>query len=837
MPTLQELLADPDFRNATPTTKRRILTDYVPSFAESSPAEQDRMLRESSAEFRKPPTIGDYIVGGIKRAAPEILPALGFIGGSVLGAGAGAAATGPLAPLGATGGAVVGGGVGYAAGQQANRMISSMIPEQGGQFVAQPPLNLPRAEGGVGQQAMTIGKDIALGGAMELLPQSALAAGRGMRSLMGINKASPADLAVRDAASRQGIPLTAGAASGSAPVSLVESIPARFPIGRQTVEPQARETQLAAQRAAERLSQAFAPGKTLEQAGQALQTEVGSIAKAQAEAPTALVDEAINAVRVTQQPVTRTQLGARLKETGETVQGMRRRAASQVYDAAIASRGNDEVALGSLHRVSSEIVAFEKRLQGVQTPATGRAQGLKSASSPPDVNVADLPQEALGDLLRQGGAAAESVLAGGKLPTGSLTADFIERYGLATQGTRTLEEAIAIQQRLRGLVRNATDDVTRRQLRNMMDAISDDIGAVAPGTALADAARFYKTEVAVYFARQAPLRRLLDKEPSQVADQILSANRPERLREIVRIFPERDQRLVQQAVLERMKQKSIRVDTGEVDPVVFAEHVKAFGDENLGIVFGAQSGRVKALADSLRKNFGAGTSQDALAQLLTAQPEKIVNTLARGKFKSLDDFDAVWNVVSPATKQEMRSALYGEVVQNSFDPATGMFSMQRFLRQKEVVPQEMWDRMLTGNPGAALRDLETVFRRIVQFNQVAANPSQTSAAILGPSQILGAAGGSAALGASTVLGNEDSVSFAKKSAAILIAVFSPAILGKAAMGPRGQAMLTSPPPTLGRPPASSTLDMMRSGAPSPLGLGVRAIEGMTAGGRDESRKP
>jgi hypothetical protein len=78
-----------------------------------------------------------------------------------------------------------------------------------------------------------------------------------------------------------------------------------------------------------------------------------------------------------------------------------------------------------------------------------------------------------------------------------------------------------------------------------------------------------------------------------------------------------------------------------------------------------------------------------------------------------------------------------------------------------------------------------VFRRIARFNQVAANPSQTGAAVLGPAQVLGFTG----LAASTAFGREDPESFSTK----FLGLLSPVALGLLVFSRGGQRMLTSQP--------------------------------------------
>ena len=716
------------------------------------------------AVYKNPPSKLDWARHYARELVKEGIPLAGLLGGGAAGAlAAPVSPAGPLSPL-------IGAGLGYAGGKQAVGLLENLGMIQG------PPSPSPPTLGGVAH-------DVISGAAMEASgPLGAMAlraSGAPARAMLGISKATPEDLAVRAAAERLNIPLTAGSASASAPVSLIESVPSRFPIGRQTAEASTQATRLGMQRAAERQAAAYGPTKTLEEAGQSIKAEVGRIARWQEQAPTELVDRVIQSLAVPK--MGRMALGGSLQEAGKAAQATRRHQASVAYDAAIAGRGAEEIPLEHLQRRAGEIAAFERRLRGVDRPPIRiAAEGLERTASAAPIRASDLSDEALGALLQQG------KLPQGPFPINSLTEDFIERYGLQTYGTRTLEEAIAIQQRLRGLVRNAPDDLTRRNLRQLSDAVSSDIEAFAGPGALADASKFYRDEVAAFFSRKAPLRKALEGRASQLTDRIVSGQNPELIADAMKVFPARQQAEIQRAVLDRLRQKSLDKGTGEVDPARLEAEFRRLGDETLGLVFGPKIREVDALRKTLSQNFGRDTSQARLTAMLTASPESIVNTMAKGKIKSAADFDAVWGTLSPATRNEARSALFDEVLRFSVDPKSNQFSIDRFLTQKSLVPQEIWDRMLSQNAGAALRDLTLVGQRISRFNQVAANPSQTGGAILGPSQILGGAG----IAASTVMGREDPESFALK----VFGLLSPALIGLAVFSKTGQRALTSQVP-------------------------------------------
>ena len=720
-------------------------------------ATQDEIMARVTAmakpsKISAPPSIRDYIVAGLRDVSAETLPILGLLGGGTLGAVTGG-------PVGGVGGAALG----YAGGRQANRTIGSIAATLQG---------VPESTPSIPGLALTIGKDILTGAALEAGPSAVLSGARAIVSepvkrALGITAPTAEDLSVVDAARRLGIPLSGAVQSGSTGAVGAEAVPTIFPIGRQIPERMAERTRTGAQRAAETLQQTVGPAKSLEQAGQAIQRDVTSIARAQENAPTELVDQTLTSFGTSR--MGNLAFGGTLKAGGKEAERARRTEASRLYEEAFAAGGRTtDVSMTTTNQMATQMLDAERRLGGT-SPAqiAARAAGLKAATAPPTVRI--------------GGQAVNPQ---------DLPIVFLQQHGLDT-GTRTLEEAVSIQQRLHSLIRNTTDDYTRRQLRQLFNAVSQDISnfaASAPGDVgakLAQASTFYREEVAGFFARRSPLRKLFDKEPAAIAEDVLTTRSADRIQALMRVLPTTQKDEFRRQVLEQMKSRSLDVRTGEVNPQRFVGELDAFGDENLRLLMGDKVQGVNRLRTTLQTNFGAGTANRDLAKVVTANPEQIVNSFARGRIKSVDDFDALWQVISPTTQAEARGALYNEVLLNSFDPTSGRFSIDRFLRQKSLVPDAIWNRMLGPNAGASLADLQRVLQRVSTFSRIAANPSQTSGAILGRGQLLAAAG----LGMSTMLGREDPESFSLK----LFGILSPLALGMLVFSKGGQRFLAGQP--------------------------------------------
>jgi hypothetical protein len=821
-----QIVADPDFLAASPQMKQAILAKHDPDFAAASPEMQMRIVAKygpgqrgglisgadrvttlppaTETTISNPPGAMDYVKAGLRQAAETVLPTAGLIGGGA--AGLAVSGGNPVAGVG-------GAGLGYAAGESANRVIGSLA--RGGD-------PRPRFSHAT-DEATRVAGDFLTGMTLDMLPPVVLGAGRRgfdlLKSIIGLGEPTAETMAIRAAAQRQGIDLPAGAASGSTPVSTIESIPGRFPIGRQASEPTFTRLQLQAQRAAERLQSHPEMGpEGVEQAGLAVKREVGDIARAQVNAPTELVDRYANSL--TAAPPGRIAAGTALREGMQGSQRAVRAQAAELYDAARATAPPDAaVPLTQTLEVASRIGALESRLGALGNRARGPATTIEGMTRQPEVT-----------------------LGGETVPVSSLPREFVERYGLDQPAPIPLDLATELLKRVRALGRATTNDVEKGQFREIAHALSADIDAYGAsvggnlGASLARAGQFYRDEVARDFAPKSFVRRLIDLEPGTVADRIANLTNPDQVAAVMRQTPPAQLPMVRRMVLDRLRERSIDRATGEVDPAKFESALRAFGEDNLRAVFGNRLGELNAIRQTMQANFGraaeplgpgfAATAGNPFDVPMNTAAEKVVNALTVGRIRSVGDFDAVYGTVSPDTQRMIRASVFDNVLRQSFDN-TGRFSIERFLTAKNKVSQEIWDRMLTTQPAEALRDLEMVYGRIATHARAASNPSQTSTAVLGPAQILGGL----TLGARTVGGYEDTESFSQK----LLALLSPYLLGKAVFSGPGQRMLTSqpaPPPqmnspieTLSRVLGVQLADVTRRREPEPVKAGGAALSG------------
>jgi hypothetical protein len=387
---------------------------------------------------------------------------------------------------------------------------------------------------------------------------------------------------------------------------------------------------------------------------------------------------------------------------------------------------------------ADRILALEERMSALGRPGVSRPAGA----------TADLAS----------GAIPEEVAA---LPA-TVQESIIRQLGL-DQG-RAIEPDIALElsKRLQAASRNAPDDITRRALNELRSAVEQDVSAWANvsgtnvGPLRQQAAQAYREQIVPYFTEQAPLRRsLMDVEPERAGQALLSARDPQLIKDALQFLPPETQNRIRAELLGGLPR----------DPAGFEAGVGKLGDDALGALLGPeQVTRLGDLRRQLRSSFGPEGVEPQLAAIAGKEGsvEGLVNSLTKGRYKSLEDFDAVWQSVTPETQQQVRSASLHRLVNEAFDPATGNFSAQRFLSRKAEVPDLVWQRMLGQDQQAAMSDLTQAFQQVMDYQRFAGQTSGTTPTALAAGQI-------AALGHlawSTLTGQQDPASFSAELAAI-----------------------------------------------------------------------
>lgn len=696
--------------------------------------------------------------------AREGLPLAGMIAGGAVGA--------PLGPLGAAGGGVGG----YALGRQYFRIGEAYFnPHRG----PQTPL----------ETAGEVAKDIGTGAGIEalgpLLGRVIPGARSAFQRLAGSEPPSIARDTVLEAARRQQIPLTVSAESGSKMAGALERFPERSLLGGSAV-PTAREaTREGAQAAVGRVAESVGGGIPSEVGGAAVQQDVAGrvgatrrdiagrmratkqdvtqgVATGKADLQQgaerlagerrATVDQAVDAFSESlggTPGLPRTEAGGAIQAGAKTVERQARKTAAEMYQNAYASAPPDAaVAHTKTAEVANALLEQELRLQGVARPAVARpAAGLAQASGA-------TPE-----------AQAMEILGSPKIqPSERLLQDIIEQYGLQGPTTRPLTDTVEIMQRLRGAIRRQTDDSTRRGIRSLADALSQDIDAFAAqqggqfANRLRQADAFYRTEVAQDFARGGALRNLTQGRPGQVARQIFSMRDPDAAGRLMARLPEAEQAQVRRGAFETLVQRSTR--NGEIDPLALGRNIDAIAPDVRRIVFGPNEPRLLALRQTLSpdtheaavaslretsagakaalRERGRSTIADLRAEsaatktgpeatLLRLSPDQVVRSLTRGAAGNVGDLPVIWPKLATETQGRVRQSL----IQSGLDEAVrdGVFSPARFLSWRRRIPDDVLPVIMGENPTRALDEITHVLQRVERIDPMTSNVSGTAQAL------------------------------------------------------------------------------------------------------------
>ena len=703
-------------------------------------------------EIRAEPTFMEGVGSGLKSVAKEVLPLTGMVGGGLLGLPAG----GPV-------GAAAGGIGGYVLGKQANDTIEALFNYLSGQPV-RPASEIP----GRFAQQVGEGATIEAGGAVLGRAGGKLAEILRDAGIPGFG-AAPGMAGIQAAAQRAGVELPASAATGSRSLAAIESTPGRFPIGAQQAREFHDQIGLSMQRAGERLAQSAGPDVGLEAAGRGIQRDVSGLAQSQEQAARELIDQYVGQFGGGRElgpgalgVPNRTSLGAEVQAALDAAQTEARARIAPLYQGVReeVSAAGSAVPMTATKEAADQILALEQRMSTLGRPGVSRPAGAATelASGPIPAEVAALPATMQESIIRQ----------------------------LGLDQGRAIDPDIALElsKRLQAMARSAPDDITRRALTELRGAVEQDVTAWANvsgtnvGPLRQQAAQAYREQIVPYFTAQAPVRRsLMDVEPERAGQALLSARDPQLLRDALQFLPPETQNRLRAELLGGLPR----------DPAGFEAGVGRMGDDTLGALLGPeQVTRLGDLRRQLQSSFGPAGVEPQLAAIASKEGsvEGLVNSLTKGRYKSLEDFDAVWQSVSPETQQQVRSASLHRLVNEAFDPATGTFSAQRFLSRKAEVPDLVWQRMLGPDQRAAIDDLTAAFQQVTDYSRGAANPSGTGQAAL-------AAGQMAALGHlawSTLTGQQDPASFGAELAAIT----SPAWGGKLLFSRGAQNFLKRP---------------------------------------------
>lgn len=538
---VDDLTRDEDFLRASQSTQHEILSKRDPDYAAASPATQQQIrdrLTSPGQEIRaaRPESAVEGILRTVKDTAPF---AGGLVGGAIGAAG------GPV-------GAAAGAGLGYAGVKSAQRAAGAWADRLTGQRT-NPPLGSPTAQAGHALEDLGTGATQEMGGqVMSAVPGPFSA----LKRLLGVPSVQdPATQEVMAAAARQGINLTAAAKSGSGPVSAIQGIPTRFPIGSQTATPTLEGVRSSAEGAARNL------------------LGTGSV-------------------------LGKRELGDEIQTGLKTTEGAVRGEASRLYDEALREGGSSAqsaaIPMTTTNDTAAGLLAREQRLRGVENWSLKSKSAGLAPDVPETVATKDLSQGQIDTIARSGNRAAMTGMMSGQLQTSTLTSQMIEELGLARNVDRSLPDLLATQQRLQATIRTTSDDYTKNQLRQLLDAVTDDVKAfgqssgTAFGQKLATASDFYKNEVAEHFAKDTPIRRIMDKGPAAAAETVLRARDLDMLPSVMRELPAHQVPMVRRAILSDVLERSADPTTGQFSTARFMTQANRVPDEAWWMILPAE---------------------------------------------------------------------------------------------------------------------------------------------------------------------------------------------------------------------------------------------------------
>lgn len=723
------------------------------------------LQRGDGSVIRGPNTFGENLLGHLY----EALPFIGSAGGAAVGTG--------LAP---GVGTATGGVLGNMVGRQGSRVLAELVNRLRGLPDRQPDTDV------LGNAKKIATEDLPLALANEA---GGVLGGR-VLGMLRPRTPAPETLAAREAAARQGITMTPAAEQGSPALAKVQALPAHLPIGGGPAREGLAAAKESARGGVERMVQGAGGRYSLPDAIAEVQATTESLREATREAPGELMDRFLENTIGTSR-MGKLALGGSAQEALRDVSGAARAQASLIYNRALSEGGRGmPVPMGTTHPLSSEMAATEYRLRGLGSPASGKIDAVRRITEPQPIQ---LDEEALAAMAPADRYAMLQRGAGsGSITVGDLPVALIERYGLSRNASIPLEDAVELQQRLRAAMRSPTDDFSRRQIRDLANAVTDDIrkfgassGNTRFGPLLQQASDFYKQEVAQDFAKKGLLRGLTDKRVGLVGDQILKTRDPEVIRGLMGRLPERQQDEIRRGVLEKMRTAATDPMTGQLSVDKLERAFTMFGDENLGYLMGPKVRELDALRRTLR-GVGATTADTQVYErMLRGSANALANQFSGGNARTVDDLLTLWPRIAPDQQRGLARGLLTNTLEHAVNPETGEFSMARYVSAAHAVPPRVWATVLSTTEREVLHDLQTVFRHTASIDRWAANNSGTYYNLLAAGQLLGISGASM-----TAIMHPSTIPYA--AAKIGLETGGPYALGRFVFSPTGRRFLVAP---------------------------------------------
>lgn len=615
-------------------------------------------------------------------------------------------------------------------------------------------------------------------------------AAAGQVSNLGSRVLKPADLMVKRAAGsfREPISLTAGEQTGSAGLAQIEAYGSKFPGSSQIIkEFQATRRGQVQAATGEIAGDIGSPGVGPASAGATVKGEIRALGDAQ----TSAAEEALNrfSASIGRGATDREVFGKTMRDALWQANRDRRAAASAVYDGIESQLGANTGPATNLNAAAARLVQQETGLRGVQDTRTLRAAtGLEQQTSAIPV-VALTPQQQIeaGTMAGTGPQRnLQSALSISQNPVqrvADLPTDFVKQYGLDELRPRSFGDLREIQSRLGGMIRLTQDDSTRRRLKGLFDAVSQDVAELAGregATNLAVANNFYKNEIAALFGRKTYLRGIMGKtENDKVADALLATDSPAQVKSILRVISPQAGDDFRATVLNKLHDAAIDAVSGQFSPEKYLRGLSSYSEDTMRAMLGSKYPEFNRLHLMLQRDVQPGAQAPVFTRVLGAEDRLALQTFTKENASA--DVTRIMDTLSPSAQEQARAGRWTQIVQDSTNDKTGTFEFGRFQTQMSKMDPATREAFFGPDVTEKIGKLETVLQRVISEGGVRDSSQGVGSQIGAMAQIGGAvryAGG--------VLTGSTTIPQALANGMLLI---SPSMIAKLATTPKGIDLL------------------------------------------------
>jgi len=512
------------------------------------------------------------------------------------------------------------------------------------------------------------------------------------------------------------IPLTAGEQTGSAGLAQIEAYGAKFPSSAQRIKAfqEARRGQVRA--ATGEIGEDIGlPGFAPATAGARVKQELGAFGQPAPSAGEAELNRL--AASLGRAEPDRDLFGGKFKAEFWTSNKNRRAASSATYDNTETQLAAQEGVPKNLYPAAKGLVDVEMRLRGVEDKRVlSTSRGLAAGTGPPPT-VTLTPEQRMDLAMKMpaGERAANLWEGGAQQKLADLPTEFVKTYGLDTPRPRTFKDLREIQSRLGERIATAQDDTTRRRLRMLFDAVSDDINDIAGAIGsreLAAANNFHRNEVGVLFGRKTFLRNVMNKtENDKVADALLNTNSPAQVKSILRVVSPEAAGDFRATVLNKLHDAGIDPVSGQFSPERYLRGLGEYSEDTMRAMLGSKYPAFIRARDLLRQEV-IPTEQPAVFKRVLGTEDRLA-LQSFTKENAAADVRQVMGSLSEEAKQQARAGRWSQITQDSVDSRTGQFAFGRFLGKIGDMDPATREAFFGPEVTKKLGNLERVLQRVL----------------------------------------------------------------------------------------------------------------------------